>query len=153
MRRSWILACLVLSGCLFESLSATKKLNDSVNAVNKATRWGQLSQVTPLVDPIYRARFMETHSHWGQAIQLADSEVVQVEIAPDKQNAVSVISYEWYVNDAMTLHTSVVRQRWSRVSDHFTLFSEAVVQGDPRLLQSKFGPQVMTTTGGEIGLE
>jgi hypothetical protein len=78
---------------------------------------------------------------------------MQVELAPDKQTAVSLIAYEWYSNDAMTLHQSVVRQRWSKVSDNFGLFSEAVVQGDPRLLQPKAGPPVMTTTGGEIGLQ
>jgi hypothetical protein len=151
MRRHWIIACVVLSGCLLESASTSKKLNDSVEAINKATRWGQLGQAQMLVDPIYRSRFMETHSHWGQLIQLADSEVMQVELAPDKQSAISVISYQWYMNDAMTLHESVVRQRWSRMSDHFALFSETVVQGDPRLLQPKAGPAVMTADG-ELGL-
>lgn len=153
MRHPYILVCVLLSGCLFESLTASKRLNDSVQAMNKATRWGQLGQASQLVDPIYRARFMETHSHWGQTIQIGDSEVMQVELAPDKQSAVSIVSYEWYMNDAMTLHQSVVRQRWSKGSDNFGLFSEAVVQGDPRLLQSKAGPQVMTTTSGEIGLQ
>jgi len=153
MRRSILIVCVLLSGCLFESLTASKRLSDSVESMNKSTRWGQFAQAAQLVDPIYRSRFMETHSHWGQTIQVADSEVMQVELAPDKQSAVSMIAYEWYMNDAMTLHQSVVRQRWSKTSDNFGLFSEAVVQGDPRLLQPKAGPQVMTTTGGEIGLQ
>jgi hypothetical protein len=153
MRRSSILVCVLLSGCLFESLTASKRLSDSVQAMNKATRWGQLGQASQMVDPIYRARFMETHSHWGQTIQVADSEVMQVELAPDKESATSIIAYEWYMNDAMTLHQSVVRQRWSKMSGNFGLFSEAVVQGDPRLLQPKAGPQIMTATDGEIGLQ
>jgi hypothetical protein len=141
----------MLSGCLFESLTATKRLSDTVDTMNKDTRWGQLAQAAHLVDPIYRDRFMSTHSHWGQQIQVGDSEVMQVELAPDKQSAIAVISYEWYMSDAMNLHQSVVRQRWSRVSDNFLLFSETIVQGDPRLLQAKDTPKVMTA-GGELGL-
>ena len=55
------------------------------------------------------------------------------------------------MNDAMTLHQSVVRQRWSRMSGDFGLFSEAVVQGDPRLLASAT-QKPMTADTGALGL-
>ena len=84
-------------------------------------------------------------------IQVADSEVLQLEIAQDKESAVSVISYEWYLNDAMTLHQSVVRQRWTRMSGGFGLFSEAVVQGDARLLAQHNAP--MTADSGALGMQ
>ena len=152
MRVLWLIACVLLGGCLLESANAGRKLSDTVEAMNKATRWGQLDQAERLVDPIYRSRFTASHAHWGRSIQLADSEVMQVELAPDKDSAISIIAYQWYTNDAMDLRQSVVRQRWSRSGGSFGLFSEAVVQGDPRLLQPN-GPKVMTTAGGELGIE
>jgi hypothetical protein len=123
-----------VAGCLFESLTAQHKFSDTVDQMNKATRWGQLGQATSMVDPAYRTQFSSSHAGWGELIQVADSEVVQLDLAADKQSAVSVVSYEWYMKSAMTLHQSVVRQRWSRNHDHFGLLSESVVQGDPRLL-------------------
>ena len=136
---------------MLESASTAKKFSDSVEAMNKATRWGQLGQATLLVDPIYRSRFAESHAHWGRVIQVADSEVLQLDIAPDKESAISIISYEWYMNDAMSLHQSVVRQRWTRMAGGFGLFSEAVVQGDSRLLAAHNAP--MTADSGALGMQ
>jgi hypothetical protein len=135
---------------MLDNASTGRKFSDSVEAINKATRWGQLNQATNLVDPIYRGRFAETHAHWGQVIQIGNSEVMQLEIASDKESAVSVIAYEWYTNNGMDLHQSVVRQRWSRVNGNFALFSEAVVQGDPRLLASRQQKPMSADTGALI---
>jgi hypothetical protein len=133
----WVFAALVLgSGCLLESASASKKFSDSVEQMNKAARWGEIRQATRMVDPAYQAAFASSHADWGSLIQVADSEVTQLDLAPDKESAVAVITYDWYLTSAMTLHKSVVRQRWTRRphSSDFGLLSEAVVKGDPRLL-------------------
>ena len=105
----------------------SKKLNDTVLDMNKSTRWGQLDQAQRLVEPVYRARFLQTHAHWGAQIQVADSEVVQMEMGPDQETAIAVVSYEWYMLAAMTLHNTVVQQRWAHVHDGFLLVSESVV--------------------------
>ena len=125
----------LLSGCLFNNTGPTTKLRESVQAMNKATRWGQLGQATRMVDPAYQARFVETHRHWGTVIQVADSEVVQMEMTPDHENATAIVAYNWYLADAMTLQTTVVRQRWADMDGNYGLISEAIVQGDPRLFE------------------
>jgi hypothetical protein len=122
-----------LGGCLFNQAGPKNKLRESVLAMNKATRWAQLAQATRMVDPTYRARFAETHRHWGSRIQVADSEVVEMEMTPDAENAIAIVAYNWYLSDAMTLQTTVVRQRWADINGNYGLISEAIVQGDPRL--------------------
>jgi hypothetical protein len=138
-----LVLCFALSlgpACLFESASSSKKFSETVEQMNKATRWGQLGQAARMVDPAYRAQFTSNHAGWGELIQVADAEVVQLDMAPTNDSATAVISYEWYLKSAMTLHQSVVRQRWSRGRGGFGLLSEIVVQGDPRLLGGKGAP-------------
>lgn len=125
------------SGCLLESATSSKKFSETVQQMNKATRWGQLGQAARMVDPAYRAQFTSNHAGWGEQIQVADSEVVQLDLAPGQGSATAVISYEWYLKSAMTLHQSVVKQRWSRGQGGFGLLSEVVVEGDARLLSPR----------------
>jgi hypothetical protein len=132
MRPIVLCACALLAGCFLENASAGKKLSDAVTELNKATRWGQLSLAAQMVEPVYRQQFMANHVLWGERVQVADSEVVHVEMQGD-DNAVAMIVYQWYETQAMTLHQSVVRQRWSRAGEGYALLSEVVVQGDGRL--------------------
>jgi hypothetical protein len=116
--------------------SASKKFSEAVENMNKAARWGEMRQAASLVDPAYQATFTTNHAEWGDQIQVADSQVMQLDLAPDQESAVAVITYDWYLMTAMTLHKSVVRQRWTRrpESSDFGLSGEEVVKGDPRLL-------------------
>ena len=139
MRSIAVCACVLLAGCLLENASSAKQLSDAVTEMNKATRWGQLGLAAQMVEPVYRQQFIANHAHWGRLVQVADSEVVHVEIAPGEESAIAFVSYQWYLMEAMTLHESVVRQRWSRAGDGYALLSEVVVQGDGRLFASADG--------------
>lgn len=139
------LACLVLlltvlTGCGLENASPTKKLADSVQGFTDATRWGQLGTAANLVEPTFRRQFLENHRHWGGAVQLADSDIVHVEISTDKQNATALVAYQWYLAGDMALLYTVVRQRWTALGDGYGLVSEAVVQGDGRLFNPNSNP-------------
>jgi hypothetical protein len=133
-----LLAC-ALTGCLGQADGPAKRFHETVLDMNKSTRWGQMGDAAMWVEPSYRPKFVETHQGWGQEIQVADSEVVSVQMAEDKEQAVALVSYEWYLTSAMTLHSTVVQQRWMQVDDHFMLVSELVVRGDERLLRA--GPE------------
>jgi hypothetical protein len=119
---------------MMQNEGPAKRLTDTLVTMNKATRWGQLGQAERMVEPVYRVRFIQTHAHWGQIIQVADSDIVHMEMTPDHETAVAMITYDWYLLSAMTLHTTVVQQRWAQVNETFMLASESVVQGDARLL-------------------
>ena len=139
MRWIALCVCTLLAGCFLDNASSGKKLTDAVTEMNKATRWGQLNLASQMVEPVYRPQFMVNHAPWGERVQVADSEIVHVEMADGEDSAVAMIVYQWYETAAMTLHQSVVRQRWSRVGDGYALLSEAVVQGDARLFGQPAG--------------
>ena len=141
-----------LPGCFFANASSTKRLNDVVNQMNRSTRWGQVADAARLVEPNYRPLFIASHRGWGQVIQVADSEVVQIEMAPDYESAIAIVSYDWYLPDALTLHETVVRQRWSKLGSNYTLVSEAIVQGDARLFAAKSPPRVFTADDQTLGV-
>lgn len=141
MSRLTCLLPLLLAGCMLGNAGASKRLTDAVNQIDKTTRWGQVAEAARMTSPEYRSRFIEKHAGWGQRIQLGDSEVVQVEMAHDGASAVAVLAYQWYLEDAMNLHQTVVRQQWIRTGSAFTLLSETIVQGDPRLFKGGEGPE------------
>jgi hypothetical protein len=138
--RSWqkaalfVLTAFVGSGCFMANMSPAKKIGDTVHDLNDQARWGRLTDAALLVDPSYRQQFIKDHQRWGDDIQLADSEVLQVQIATDAEHASALVNYSWYAMDTMTLRQTTVRQRWSAVSGGYALMSEAVVRGDPSLL-------------------
>lgn len=143
MRASILLVTAVLlSGCFLHHASSGEKLSKTVQELNKSTRWGQIGSATGMVDPSYQKAFLESHRHWGSAVQVADTEIVHMEVANGSESAISVVAYSWYATESMTLHASLVRQRWTREGQGFALISETVIDGDARLLNknAKNGP-------------
>jgi hypothetical protein len=136
---------ILLSGCFLHHASAGEKLSKTVQELNKSTRWGQIGSATGMVDPSYRKQFLESHKHWGSAVQVADTEVVHMEVAQGSESAISVVAYSWYATESMTLHASLVRQRWTAEGQKFALISETVIDGDARLLNkdAKTGPALI----------
>ena len=134
MRAISVAICILLSGCFLQHATAGEKLTKTVQELNKSTRWGQIGSAADMVDPSYRPQFLASHRHWGGAVQVADTELVHMEIAAGSESAISVIAYSWYATESMTLHMSLVRQRWTAEGQTFALISESVIDGDPRLL-------------------
>jgi hypothetical protein len=138
-------ACFALTGCL-NNASPTKKLTDTVHDLNDEARWGRVADASQRVDPSYRRVFINNHKDWGRSIQIADAEVVNMQISEDGTQAAAFVQYSWYAMNTMTLHQSVVRQRWTAVegSSSYGLISESVIQGDPRLLGGGAAPDAST---------
>ncbi len=131
-------------------MSPGRKIGDTVHDMNDQARWGRLGDAAQYVEPTFRNTYLNNHRLWGSAVQLADAEVVHVQIAPGAENAVAFVSYSWYGTDTMTLHQSVVRQRWAAKGQSYALMSEVVVQGDPQLLGTK--GDVTSTDAAPISL-
>ena len=74
-----------------------------------------------------------------------------MEMTPDHDNAIAIIAYNWYLTDTMTLHATVVRQRWADLNGNYGLISEAIVQGDPRLFDLESNPEPAEIEFSETG--
>jgi hypothetical protein len=125
-----------VSGCFLANLGADKKIGDAVENLNKQARWGRLNDAVLLVMPEYRETFLNQHRLWGTDIQLADSEIVNIQLASDSRAASAFVIYSWYAMTDMTLHETTLRQHWEAKNSTFALSAETVVRGDPALLAS-----------------
>lgn len=122
------------SACFLANLGSDKKIGDAVENLNKQTRWGRMNDAALMVLPEYRNTFLNQHRLWGTDIQLADSEIVNIQLASDSQAASAFVMYSWYAMTDMTLHETTLRQHWEAKNNGFALSAETVVRGDPSLL-------------------
>lgn len=130
-----------LSGCFLAGAGSAKKIGDAVHNLNDQARWGRINDAALLVDATYRTRFLEGHRRWGNEIQLADTEVLNVQLSSDSSHASAFVNYSWYETTSMTLHETTLHQRWKARGSNFALADEVVVKGDSSLLSPPLKPK------------
>lgn len=129
----FLVASWCLGGCLTNNINPSQKLNERVQEYSDATRWNRMDLAVQIVTPRYRNAFMRSHSAWGRTVEVADSEVIHIQIAPDGNTATSTLAYSWYDLSAMTLARTVVRQQWN-IRNGYQVTGEEFIEGSPDLL-------------------
>lgn len=124
---------LCLAGCTLTNLTPQARFQESAYTLNDAARWGNVDLAMRHVSPKYLARFAERHQAWGETISIAEVDVTRMKIADDKQSAMSEISLSWFDEGGVTIHSSIVQQKWEIVKGKFQLVDEAIRRGDPRV--------------------
>ena len=145
------LLCLALSlgGCFLSNASPQKKLSESIRDMNNAAHWGRVGQAALYVDGKYRSQFVARRAHWTGEVQLAEHEVVNVQMDDAGDMAIAIVTCSWYGLSDMSLHSTVIQQRWAHVNEGFLLASESVVQGDARLLAPISAPKAPAAENAE----
>ena len=137
-----ILVALFLGGCMFQNMSPATKLREAVQDGNEAARWGRLDIAMEKVAPAYAREYSRRHHAWGDEIQMADVDILRMEMADDEKTATVVVAFGWYDYDTMTLERTVVRQKWNSLSaGGFVLVEENVIDGNDRLLEPPPEPE------------
>src|SRR5512139_2658400 len=106
LRLALLLIAIALSplcACMLAGSGADKKIGETVQNLNDQTRWGRIDDAALLVEPDYRESFLERHRGWGSDIQLADSEVQNIQLTSDSEHASAFVTYSWYAMSDMTL--------------------------------------------------
>ena len=130
-----ILAFILTSGCIFQNISAEEKLRDAVVGYNDETRWSRLDLAQQRVTPTKRGEFRLMHHRWGREIQIADMDILDVQVRGEEQdNATSIVQIRWYDQRAMLFNDTIVSQEWERVTGGYILTSETVRDGNAELL-------------------
>jgi len=137
MARWIIMTGLVAAGCSMGSMSSGNQLRESIVAVNDALRWSRMDIAMQRVDPDYAELFVQRRQRWGQRVQLADQELLNIRMADDGEHATSTVAWSWYAYDTMTMQQTVIEQRWRKAHGTFVLIGENVLQGDPDLLRTR----------------
>jgi hypothetical protein len=134
-------AGLLLTGCLINNMSAGERLKDSVVGLNDEIRWARIDLAVQRVHPEFKAEYVANHHAWGENIQIADMDLLNMQLDDDMDAAMSVVAVSWYRYETMTIHRTVVQQKWELVSRSFVLRDERVLSGDPDLLAPPDEPE------------
>jgi hypothetical protein len=150
MRKMAALAavCAVLVGCTLANLTPQERFKESTHVLNDASRWGRVDIASEQVSPKYRDRFVSRHREWGTTLSIADADITRMQLADDRQSAISEISVSWYETGGITLRSSVITQKWEVEHGKFFLVDEAVRVGDPKVFVED-----APTEGGEQSTE
>jgi hypothetical protein len=123
------------TGCIFQNVGSEEKLRDAVLGYNDETRWNRMDLAQLRVTPARRGDFRLRHHRWGSDIQIADMDILDVQVAGEEQeNAISVVHIRWYDQSTMLIADTVVAQQWERVTGGYILVEETVRAGNERLL-------------------
>jgi hypothetical protein len=120
-------------GCTLANLTPQARFAESTNTLNDSTRWGRVDAALTQVSPKYLDKFVARHAEWGGAISIADFDIVNMQIAEDRQGAMSEVALSWYKTGGVILHQSTITQRWETDHGKFRLVDEVVRAGDPRV--------------------
>jgi len=124
-----------LAGCMFQNVSTGERLRDAVTGINDEMRWSRMDLAIQRVHPTFKEEYAQTHYRWGEIIQIADMDLLNVQLEEDGDAAMSIVAVSWYRYDTMTLHRTVIRQQWVLVGGAFALEAERVLNGEERLLE------------------
>jgi hypothetical protein len=131
-----LLAFVLASGCIFQNVGSEEKLRDAVVGYNDETRWNRLDLAQLRVTPARRGDFRMRHYRWGRDIQIADMDILDVQVSGEEhENAISVVHISWYNQSTMMIADTIVAQEWERVTGGYILIDETVREGNETLLE------------------
>lgn len=122
-------------GCM-NNLSPRMKLDEAVQDMNTAARFGRIDLATERVDGKVRPEFLKRHRLWGGDVRIVDVEIGSIEKMTDKE-AVLFVSYSWFRPSEGSLRTTTIRQTWKNTegnADTWALYDEERSAGDVGLL-------------------
>lgn len=128
MRWLWILVLCV--GC---NTSGVAKATVAIRDNNAHARFGRMVVAAETVKADAREKYMERRAQWGASVQIADSEVLGMNM-PAKDEAVAFVRVSWYRLEDGELRLTTIKQRWREVKDDWLLVSEERAGGDIGLL-------------------
>jgi hypothetical protein len=114
-------------------MSGVAKATVAMRDCNAHARFGRMVVAAEMVKPTEREKFMERRAQWGSGVQIADSEVLGMNM-PSKEEAVSFVRVSWYRLSDGELRQTTIKQRWREVKDDWLLVSEERAGGEIGLL-------------------
>ena len=119
-------AAWLLAGCL-AGASSRDRLMEAVYDYNDAVRWGQANAATAYLPPEARAQFVARHRI--PDLQLADYELLQIDMAKDKEHALVVVEVTWMLRSDGLCRQSSFEQNWEQHDRRWSLAKERQVGG------------------------
>jgi hypothetical protein len=135
MRFLPFLTILALPGCMAGmGYSTMDQVTNAAREYNNDVRWGRYDQAAKHVPSTDRQRFVERHSSLEEELEIADYELVNIEVDKKKQTASARVDYSWSLKTRGIVEKTTTRQKWERRDMDWVLASEERVKGAPLVL-------------------
>lgn len=123
---------LLLTGCMAGmGYSTIDQVTNAAREYNNDVRWGRFDQAAKHVPSDVRQRFVDKHSNLEDDFEMADYELVNIEIDKKKHTAVARVEYTWSLKTRGILEKTTTRQKWERRDLEWVVASEERVKGAP----------------------
>ncbi|GAC1351554.1 MAG: hypothetical protein NVS3B20_03320 [Polyangiales bacterium] len=124
----------VYGGCL-SAMTPRGKLDDAVQEVNMAARFGRNDIASERVAVSGRAGYVKRHRLWGNDVRIVDMELSALEKSSQTE-AVVLVGFSWFRPNEGTLRATMVRQTWKTAdgTGPWFLVDEERASGDVGLL-------------------
>jgi hypothetical protein len=134
-----IVPFLVLSGLLTGCMagmgySTLDQVTNAAREYNNDVRWGRYEQASKHVPTDTRQRFVERHTSLEEELEIADFELVSIEVDKKKQTAAARVDYTWSLKTRGIVEKTTTKQKWERRDMDWVVASEERVKGAPLVL-------------------
>jgi len=106
-------------------------LLEAVHDYNDAVRWGRYGTAAAYVPPEARREFAARHGAHRGELQIADYEIVQLDLAEDRTHAHVLVEVTWLLRSQGLLRQTALEQRWEQEGGRWSLARERRVAGTP----------------------
>jgi hypothetical protein len=125
----------LLAGCMAGmGYSTLDQVTNAAREYNNDVRWGRFEQAAKHVPSDTRTRFVERHASLEEELEIADYELLSIEVDKKKQTAIARIDYTWSLKARGIVEKTSTRQRWERRDNDWIVASEERVKGAPLVL-------------------
>jgi hypothetical protein len=129
------LVALLFSGCMMGMGYSTKdKITAAAQEYNDGVLWGKLEQASLHIKKEQRNRFWEKHKALEDDLELADYEMVGLDIdKSDKKHdrATARMVYTWSLKTEGLLRKTNTEQKWEETNGDWIMMSETRTKGAP----------------------
>jgi hypothetical protein len=126
---------LALGGCVAGmGYSTLDQVTNAAREYNNDVRWGRFAEAAKHVPSDSRQRFVDRHSSLENDLEIADYELVSIDVDRKRQSASARVDYTWALKSRGIVEKTTTKQRWERRDSDWILAAEARVKGAPLIL-------------------
>jgi hypothetical protein len=126
---------LLSSGCMAGAgYSLRDRITEAAREYNDGVRWGRLEQAALHVPSDRRERFITRHAQLEDDLEIADCEMVHLEIDGKKERGTARVEYIWSLKRRGLVEKTATEQTWVRKDGEWVVDAEVRVKGAPLVL-------------------
>jgi hypothetical protein len=129
------LAAPLLAGCMTGAgYSLKDKITEAAQEYNAGVRWGQIDQAVQHIPVDRRARFVAQHNALEDELEIADCEMVHLEVDSKQEKGTARVEYVWSLKRRGLVEKTSTDQVWVRKNGDWVVEKETRVKGAPLTL-------------------